>query len=81
MATLQAELKRLNEQTLAVARQFEQEAAARAEAEAISATLRTAYELLLADADALRGKLEEHQDGPSTAPRAGGQSGNPSAAS
>lgn len=79
VAALRAELKRLNEHTLAVARQFEQEAAARAEAEAISEVIRNEHAQLVAQTAALRTKLEtSHADAPrdSTADE---QSENPAA--
>jgi DNA anti-recombination protein RmuC len=51
------ELKRLSADTLQVARQFEGEAAARAEAEAAVERLRRENEQLLAEIDELRARL------------------------
>lgn len=52
-----ADLERLNADTLQVARQFEGEAAARAEAEAAVELLRRENEQLLAEIDELRARL------------------------
>lgn len=79
MAALRAELKRLNEHTLAVARQFEQEAAARAEAEAISDVIRNEHAQLLEQTAALQTKLEESRGDAARDSTADEQSGNPSA--
>jgi chromosome segregation ATPase len=57
VTALRAELDRLNQQTLEVARQFEHEAAARAEAEAVAELLRREYAQLIAEADELRRRL------------------------
>jgi hypothetical protein len=52
-----AQLERLNADALAVARQFEGEAAARAEAEAVVETLRRENAQLLIEIDQLRARL------------------------
>jgi chromosome segregation ATPase len=60
-----AELERLSADTLQVARQFEGEAAARAEAEAAVERLRRENEQLLAEIDELRARLARKEaDGP-----------------
>jgi hypothetical protein len=54
---VRAELERLNADTLEVARHFEGEAAARAEAEAVAEELRRENTELLAEIDELRSRL------------------------
>ncbi len=59
------QLERLNADTLQVARQFEGEAAARAEAEAAAELLRRENAQLLAEIDELRARLARKEaDGP-----------------
>jgi chromosome segregation ATPase len=63
VSELRSELERLNQQTLEVARQFESEAAARAEAEAVAELLRREHAQLLAEADELRTRLARAPSG------------------
>lgn len=64
---LRNQLEALNAQTLQVALQFEREAAARAEAEAVADVLGTETSRLQAEADELRARLASEQSADSAA--------------